>query len=183
MKTTSTIALVSLLISTNSFSSDHGHGLGAHEHGSIKVGIAIEGSSAEIDIDGPAESFLGFEYAPKTSKEKKIFKDLQTKWTSNLESMIAFDKLLNCKVTEASFEQEVENPSETKSKKADKKESGTHSDIEAKAKITCAKNISGSMLTISLKKVFKNIKKLSVEVVGTDTKSVEITQAVQSFKI
>jgi hypothetical protein len=185
MKTASTIALVSLLISANTFSSDHGHGLGAHEHGSIKVGIAIEGSSAEIDIDGPAESFLGFEYAPKTSKEKKIFKDLQTKWTSNLESMIAFDKQLNCKVTEASFEQEVEveNPSDTKSKKADKKESGTHSDIEAKAKITCAKNISGSMLTISLKKVFKNIKKLSVEVVGTDTKSVEITQAVQSFKI
>ena len=60
MKTASTIALVSLLISSNSFSSDHGHGLGAHEHGSIKVGIAIEGSSAEIDIDGPAESFLGF---------------------------------------------------------------------------------------------------------------------------
>ncbi|NOT79970.1 MAG: DUF2796 domain-containing protein [Bacteriovoracaceae bacterium] len=184
MKTASMIALVSLLISSNSFSNEHGHSLGSHEHGSIQVGIAIEGSSAEIDIDGPAESFLGFEYAPKTSKEKKIFKDFQTKWTQNLESMIAFDKQLNCKVTEASFEQEVEKEEvESKTKANEKKESGVHSDIEAKAKITCAKNISGSMLTISLKKVFKNIKKLTVEVVGADTKKVEITQAVQSFKI
>jgi hypothetical protein len=189
MKTASIFALT-LLVTSNCFSNEHGHGLGAHEHGSIKVGIAIEGNTAEIDIDGPAESFLGFEYAPKTSKEKKVFTEAQIRWTKNLESMIAFDKQLNCKVTQASFEQEEEiekvktdKASHSKTKDSSKKESGIHSDIEAKAKVSCKSNISGSQLTVSLKKIFKNIKKLSVEVIGTETKSIEITQAVQSFKI
>jgi hypothetical protein len=143
--------------------------LHAHEHGSIKVEMAVDKNTVEINIDGPAESFLGFEYKAKTAQEKKHLADLEKTWTKKLETYIAFDKKLNCLVNEASFKQVIEE--------------GTHSDIEAKAKLTCAAHLTGSEVVISLKKTFKSIKKLSVEVISTQVLSVEITKDVQSFKI
>ncbi len=170
--------LFSILSIAPGFSNEHS--LGAHEHGSIKIGLAIENNTAEIDIDGPAESFVGFEYSPKTTKEKKIFTDAQNQWVKNFNSLITFDKKLNCRVLEASFEQELEAK---EAHKTENKEAGVHSDIEAHAKINCKTPIAGSLLTISLKKTFKNIKKLSVEIIGTETKSIEITQESQTIKI
>jgi hypothetical protein len=149
--------------------------------------MAVEKNIIEIDIDGPAESFLGFEYLPKTAKEKKLFSDLETKWTKHLETLITFDKKLDCKVNEASFKQVIDEKEtaeeQAKLKNTKKKESGIHSDVEAKAKLTCSSDLNGSEVTISMKKTFKNIKKLSVEILGTETKSVEITKPVQVFKI
>lgn len=156
------------------------HSLESHEHGAIKVGMAVEKNKIIIDIDGPSESFLGFEYAPKTQKEKKTFSDLEAQWTKNLESLIAFDPKLKCLTSETSFKQVID---QKVSKAASKKEAGVHSEIEASAVVTCAQDLSGSDVTISLRKVFKHIKKLSVEIVGNETKSIEITKPVQSFKI
>ncbi|MFA6238678.1 MAG: DUF2796 domain-containing protein [Bacteriovorax sp.] len=158
------------------------HSLHSHEHGALKLGMAVEKNTVDIDMDGPAESFLGFEYAPKTAKEKKLLADLEAKWTKNLEAFIAFDKKLNCKVSEASFKQIIEEKEAAASKK-DSKESGVHSEIEATAKVVCAANLAGSEVSISLRKIFTHIKKLSVEVLSGETKSVEITKPVQVFKL
>ena len=167
------LLIIGLIISVNTIAGEQA--LHAHEHGAIKVGMAVDKNIVEIDMDGPSESFISFEYIPKTTKDKKLFNDAEIKWTKNLDSLIAFDKKLNCKVTEASFKQVVDEK--------ETKESGVHSDIEATAKITCSHNLSGSEVTVSLRKVFKHIKKLSVEVLSTETKSIEITKPVQSFKI
>lgn len=168
-----------LFFSLNSMATESLH---SHEHGSIKLGMAVEKNTVDIDMDGPAESFLGFEYAPKSKKEKKIFADAEAKWTKQLDSLITFDKKLNCKVLETGFKQITEEKEAEHSKK-DSKESGVHSEIEATAKFQCAANLSGSDVTISLRKAFGHIKKLSVEVISGATKSVEITKPVQTFKI
>lgn len=144
--------------------------LHAHEHGAVKVGMAIDKTSVEIDMDGPAESFLGFEYAPKTEKEKKLLNDLKRTWAQNLGSLISFDKALNCKVSESNVEHVIES-------------GGTHSEIEATAKLSCTGKLAGSKASISLKKAFKHIKKLSVEVLSAETKSVEITKDVQVISL
>jgi hypothetical protein len=158
------------------------HSLHAHEHGAINVGMAVEKNTVEIAIDGPAESFLGFEYLPKSEKEKQILSDLKTKWTKNFDLFFAFDKKLNCHVTEASFVQVIDEK-EALAKIKDKKETGIHSDVEAKVKLACVGTLSGTNVTVSLRKVFKNIKKLSIDVISTETKSIEISKPVQVFKI
>lgn len=155
--------------------------LHAHEHGAIKVGMAIEKNTIEIEIDGPAESFLGFEYLPKTAKEKKLLSDNQDRWNKQLETLIRFDNSLKCLVTESSFKQVVDEVETKEAKKT--KEGGIHSDIEAKAKLRCIRNVSGSEVIISLKKIFSHIKKLNVEILSGETKTVEITKPVQTIKI
>jgi hypothetical protein len=181
----STLIAFALLTSVQAFS--HEHALGAHEHGSIKLGMAVEKNVADIDLDGPTESFISFEYLPKTAKEKKIFNDVKELWEKNFLTLISFDKTLGCKITESSFKQIIDEKEtaeeQAKIKDPKKKEEGVHSDVEAKAKITCAKDLAGSEVQVSLRKHFKNIKKLNAEIISGETKSVEITKPVQSFKI
>jgi hypothetical protein len=165
----------------------NGLALGAHEHGSIKLEMAVEKNIIELNIDGPTESFMSFEYLPKSAKEKKIFEELKTLWEKKLFTLITFDSKLNCKIAEATLKQVIDEK-ETKEEQAKikdpkKKEQGVHSDIEAKAKISCKNNLAGSNVEVSLKKYFKNIKKLTAEIVSTETKSVEITKDSQMIKL
>ncbi|MBL8201648.1 MAG: DUF2796 domain-containing protein [Chromatiales bacterium] len=44
---------------------------GRHEHGSTALGIAVEGQSLVIELDGPAANFLGFERKPANDQEKQ----------------------------------------------------------------------------------------------------------------
>lgn len=173
---------VALFLSSQAYAQhDHHKGLGAHEHGAIKLEVAVEAKEIELEIDGPAESFIGFEYAPKTAKEKKAFTDAQELWKKNLlTKLFILDSKLGCSVSEASFEQEMESHDE---KPANKKEAGVHSDIEAKAKIVCAKDPKGSEVSVALKKHFSHIKKLQVDLVGSETKTININKAVESFKL
>ncbi len=44
---------------------------GRHEHGSATLGIAVEGQSLVIELDGPAANFIGFEHKPATPEENR----------------------------------------------------------------------------------------------------------------
>lgn len=169
-----TLALCALLLSTAIWAEHHEHekGLHAHEHGSIKLDIAVEGKTIEVGIDGPAESFLGFEHAPKTDKEKKTFESARDLWAKDLLTKIfILDKKLGCTSSEVKFEQEIEDHKDQKDEKG-KKEAGIHSDIEASAKIICTQDLKGQSLTIALKKQYPHIKKLTIDVVASETKSI-----------
>ncbi len=182
------LVLSALLISNIALAEHHNHGKSqdAHVHGALKMEMAVEGKTIDIDIDGPAESFIGFEYAPKTAKEKKTFADAEALWTKELlTKLFILDAKLGCKVTEASFKQEVEDHKENHKEhhKDHKKEAGVHSDIEAEAKITCTGDLKGQNLTVNLKKHYSHIKKLVVDLVGSEVKSIEINQATQAIKL
>lgn len=142
--------------------------LSAHEHGSVKLAIGVDNNVMEVDFDGPSESFVGFEYAPKTAKEKAKFEETKTLWEKNLLTILTPAAGLDCKITEASFSQEVE---------------GSHAEIEAKAKVTCAKNLAGTELKVSLLKVFPKIKKLNAEIISQATATVKINKPEQVIKL
>jgi hypothetical protein len=44
---------------------------GRHEHGTTTLGIAVEGQSLVIELDGPAANFTGFERKPASEVEKQ----------------------------------------------------------------------------------------------------------------
>ena len=161
--------------------SHHGHakGLGAHEHGAIKLEIAVTDKMIEIDLDGPSESFIGFEYTPTSEKEKKIFKDAESLWTKELlTKLFVLDKSLGCTSSAVSFKQEInKNTSNDK-----KKNSGIHSEIEAKATITCNQNLSGKSIFVSVKMYYPGIKKLSIDIIGNKTMSIK-AKATEEIKL
>lgn len=147
--------------------------LHSHEHGSIVLEAAVEGKVATFSVDGPAESFLGFEHEAKTAKEKKIFLDTKTLWTNKFFDLVTFDKALGCKLSEQNFSHEIEKEENGHKEKHSKKE-GIHSEIEASIKVSCEKDLKGAKISVNLRKFFKNIKKLKMELVGNETKSLEV---------
>jgi hypothetical protein len=178
------IGLLALIFSMNTYAEKALH---AHEHGSIKLGFAVEKKTAELDLDGPTESFISFEYLPKTAKEKKIFSDAENLWNKKLLTLISLDPSLGCQISTSSFKQVIDEAetkeAQAKIKDAKKKEEGVHSDIEAKATISCQKELVGTNATINLKKYFKNIKKLVVDVISNETKSVTISKDSEVIKL
>ena len=88
---------------------------------------------------------------------------------------------MGCKISQSSFKQETD---EHKDGQTDEhKEAGVHSDIEAKAKILCSKDLAGQNLVIALKKNFPKIKKLALELVGNETKTIVINSNEQTIKL
>lgn len=171
---------INIAMADNHGGHHHKKTLSAHEHGSIELDLGVDGSVLEIELKGPAESFIGFEYAPKTDKEKKVFSIAETLWTKNLLSIFTFDKALVCSVSEASFKQEIEDH---KDRKDNKKETGAHSEIHAKAKISCSADLKDQSVAISLKRAFPKIKNLKADLVGAETKTIQIKKDSESVKL
>jgi hypothetical protein len=48
---------------------------GRHEHGTSELRIAIDGNDVEVELEGPAANFLGFEYQPSTAAEQQALDD------------------------------------------------------------------------------------------------------------
>jgi hypothetical protein len=50
---------------------------GVHEHGAGELSVALDGNDLEISLEGPADNFVGFEYAPRTAAERKALADAE----------------------------------------------------------------------------------------------------------
>ena len=147
--------------------------LGSHEHGSAKISLSYENNAAEIELEAPADSIIGFEHAPKTDKEKKAFENAKGLWQNLLSDLVVFPKELNCKITESEFKQELSD---------DKHEKNSHSEIEASATITCEKNITGD-IAVMFRKQFKKMKNVKLEVVGTKSMSLKLKNDNEIIKL
>ena len=160
--------------------------LHAHEHGAVKVGIAIEKNVAMITIDTPAESLIGFEYKPKTKEEMATYDKAEKLWKTMFD-LVAFDPKSGCHVEESAFAQKFDEPENSKDRavhtKQAPKEEGIHSDIEASAKISCSAAIEGTSIKVAFKKYFKNIKKLTVDVVAGKTFTRDVINPVETIAL
>lgn len=171
------LSTVLLLTSVSAFADKHGHeghkkGMGAHEHGSLTLEVAVEGKQINIEIEAPAESFLGFEYIPKTAKEKAAYTKAETLWNKELlTKLFITDISLGCSIGESSFKQVLEEQTETKEKA---KKSGQHSEIQASAIINCQKELKGQSVSVAFKKEFTKIKRMALDLAGSETKTIQI---------
>lgn len=181
MKATSLslFCLAALLFSQNSLAKKN---LSAHEHGSATISFAYEQNTAEIELEAPADSVLGFEHAPKSDKEKKIMEDARLLWGKMTSELVIFPKELNCKTTETTFKQELDDDHHEHDKKHHKDKGESHSEIEASAKIVCEKPIAGDVV-IQFKKHFKRMKNLKLEVVGAKTQSLKVKKDSETIKL
>lgn len=73
-----------------------------HVHGEAELFIAIEGKKVLIEMESPADNFLGFEHAPKTKQQKSLVQSTQ-KTLENHTSLLTLTQG-NCKQVDAFIE-------------------------------------------------------------------------------
>jgi Protein of unknown function (DUF2796) len=141
---------------------------GAHEHGSAKIDIGVEDTTATIHLEVPAISVYGFEHEAKNEKDKKAVSSAIEKIKTNFNQMVKLESSLGCTFSATKIDPFVKDDddegeeSNAKNEK-NKKEEGEHGDFHADFSVKCSKKISGTKVTFGFKKYFPNIHQINAQ--------------------
>lgn len=168
------ISLIILTFSLSSFAKNSTQKLahthrehGAHNHGSGQLGIAFDHLKGQIDMKISGDSIVGFEYTPKTDKDKKTKETQLNKLSQNISEIIKFDASISCQITKNKVEV-------VKDEKESAETHAEHSDVEALFDVTCAKSPLESRIVFNFQKFFPRIQDIDVQLIVDDLqKSVE----------
>ncbi len=134
----------------------------AHEHGVVKLDVAVEGNKLTIVMAAPLDNLLGFERAPRTDAERKAAADVLARLRSPDKGAPLFgaDAGAGCTLGKA----EVVAPVLEPGAKADAKDG--HADLDATYEFACASPAQLSTLNLGLFEAYQRIKRIEVQVVG-----------------
>ena len=139
----------------------------AHQHGAGTLGIAFENLQGKIDFKIPSDSIIGFEFTPKSEKDKKIKAAQLSLLENSIAEIVQFSKDIGCKITKEKIEA-IKDEAESKELHAE------HSDVVAVFSVNCLKSPLGSKIVFNFQKYFPRISDVDVQViVGDLQKSVE----------
>ena len=143
----------------------HKH-LSAHVHGEVKLDVSANKKDLLLEMESPAESFLGFEHKARNPKEKSLVAKVKENWTARLLSRFSLE---DCKVIQSHWQQKFSGKH--------------HSAIHANAHVRCPKNLTGRKLEISLKKDYPTINAIHLRLVGDNNLNIKREFSTPVFKV
>lgn len=134
----------------------------AHEHGALKLDVAIEGNKLTIAMEAPLDNLLGFERAPRTDAERKAAADVLARLRSPDKGtpLFATDTAAQCTLGKAEVLAPVLEPGAQPASKDD------HADLDASYEFTCSKPDALRTLDVGLFDAYKRIQRIDVQVAG-----------------
>ena len=131
----------------------------AHEHGAVRVDIALDGTLLSIAIEAPQDSLFGFERAPRNDAERRAATAALDRLRRGGDLFIA-DAAAQCRLDKA----EVEAlPWPADAKAAPQSE---HADVDARYEYRCAQPQQLRSLESRLFEAFARIQRVDVQVAG-----------------
>jgi len=97
------ICLIALCWIPNSLHLSQAHD--AHEHGTAKVNIAVDGAQVSIGLESPLANLLPFEHSPTTPEQQKQVKDMARRMYS-AETLFKLTPAAECRLNKVSLESE-----------------------------------------------------------------------------
>lgn len=145
---------------------------GGHEHGAVRLDVAIEGNRLSIAMHAPLDNLLGYERAPRTDNERKAANELLARLRNPGQGKPLFsaDAAAHCVLGKT----EVTAPvleSAGKSPAAQGKDSELHADVEATYEYTCSKPAELRTLEVALLEAYRRIHRVDVQVAGPQGQS------------
>jgi hypothetical protein len=152
----------------------------AHEHGALKLDVAIEGNKLTIAMEAPLDNLLGFERAPRTDAERKAAAEVLARLRSPNQGKALFsaDASAQCTLSKADVQAPVLEPG---AKPAPKDE---HADLDASYEFSCAQPAELRSLDVGLFDAYKRIQRIDVQVAGPKSQSkVTLKRPARSVKL
>lgn len=168
----------------------HEHGnLEAHEHGKIDINVALNNNVLALELDGPAASITGFEYAPSSTADKEVA-TLAKQQLENPLALFAIAHNAQCTLTTTNVEGAVFGGAKEKGGHEaesghEEKEVHRHSDIEAQYSFTCKQPDALKQLDFAnFFKVFPLTKQINLQYISTEgQKGASLTSTNSQFKL
>ena len=73
MKPSILAVVIGMTVSTNILANEEFRSHSAHVHGQVEVNIAQDGQELLVEVTAPGADVVGFEHAPETAEQKKVF--------------------------------------------------------------------------------------------------------------
>jgi Protein of unknown function (DUF2796) len=134
------------------------HAAGAHEHGVVKLDVAVEGSRVVIEIDSPLDNLLGFEHAPRSDAEREKAEAMLKK-LRDAPQLFRIDGNAGCALGTVDLRSA---PLQLGKKPAAAND--THGDLEGSFEFKCKAGAKAAFLEVGLFDAFPQIKRIDLQV-------------------
>ena len=131
----------------------------AHEHGAVKLDIAIDGNKVTLEMESPLDSLIGFERAPRTDAERKRA-DAAVARLKAADGLFSFDPAAGCTLANVEL---VSAP--LKLGKAQPQAAGDeHADLDGDFAFDCKDTGKLGFIEVGLFKAFAGMQRIDVQV-------------------
>jgi hypothetical protein len=133
----------------------------AHQHGAVRLAVAIDGAQLSIAMEAPLESLLGFERAPRNDAERRAATELLTRLRSGTAALFQPTGAAQCALVQAEVRAAVLEPAPKAAAAED-----DHADLDADYTFKCAQPGQLRTLELGLFDAFKRLRRIEVQVAG-----------------
>jgi len=145
----------------------------SHEHGAALLNISIEGTSLNIEFESPAMNIIGFEHAPKNTKQKQAVKQAAID-LKNAEKLFDIPAAAQCSLTKADVESPLlEEKNEEHEQHKDEKQKETHNEFHANYTFECKQISALKNINVLLFKKFRATNEIRVQLITNDSQTVK----------
>jgi Protein of unknown function (DUF2796) len=132
----------------------------AHEHGAVKLDIAVEPGKVSVTMESPLDNLVGFERAPRNDAERKKV-DAAVARLRAADTLFKIDPAAGCTLanvvlTSAALKLGAPEP-------AEKGEEG-HADLDAEIEFTCTDAPRAAFIDLALFGSFGGMQRIDVQV-------------------
>lgn len=134
----------------------------AHEHGTARLGVAVEGRTVTLVLEAPLDGLLGFERAPRTDVERRAVQALRARLAAPAD-LFRFDPAAGCTLAKS----EASSPLFDGGGSAD----GSHADLDATFTYECSAPRELKGLDVGLFAAYPRLGRIAVDVAGEQGQS------------
>lgn len=149
----------------------------AHVHGAVKLGIAIDGNQAELELDAPGEAIFGFEHAARSAEQQAMISKALGLLRTEPTTLFRFPSSAACNFVTSDVQatQEKAAPKTVKNQDAatkdhhhkhDHADHDDHADVSGRWSVVCKTALTGAKLQLQIFKNFNRIKSLEIALVS-----------------
>lgn len=135
----------------------------AHQHGVVKLDIAVEGKTLTIGIEAPLDSLVGFETRPRTTAQRQAAEGA-LKLMNDGSALFRPDAAAQCSLVATTVNAEPLTPAAPATTAAAQRDG--HADLEASYAFSCQQPAQLARIEQALFGAFKRIQRIEVQVVG-----------------
>jgi hypothetical protein len=130
----------------------------AHEHGAVRLDVAVEAAAVNLNVELPLDSLLGFERTPRTEAERQAAAAALAKMRDG-RALFRFDAAAHCTLASVRVDAPVLEPG------AKAATAGEHAELEASYVFSCAQPARLAALEVLLFDAFKRVERVEVQAV------------------
>lgn len=132
----------------------------AHEHGAVKLDIAVEPGKITLQMESPLDSIVGFERAPRSAAERKKV-DAAVAALKAADTLFKIDPAAGCKLANAEL---VSAPLGLGQPDPAAKAEEGHADLDGDFEFTCTNSARAGFIELGLFSTFIGMQRVDVQI-------------------